>query len=192
MFFTPRLNRERKGGKIVFTAETEVSLPRILAADYIKKTVNKELVTDVVPEGATACRKLTFKVGFTDEIKEKIEKHTNISGNSEEYAVLLGEETLVCAKEEKGLLYGLATLVHLADANELTARLIYDYPVCSVRGYRVYMPGRENIGIFKDMIDLIAYYKYNAIILEIGGAMEYKNHPEINEKWVEACNDAHR
>jgi hexosaminidase len=54
------------------------------------------------------------------------------------------------------------------------------------------MPGSENIGIFKDMIDLIAYYKYNAIILEIGGAMEYKKHPEINEKWVEACNEAHR
>lgn len=192
MFFNPRLNRERKGGRIVITAETEVNVPRIIAADYIKKTVNKELVTDIVPEGATACKKLTFKVGFTDEIKEKIEKHTNISGNSEEYAVLLGEETLVCAKEEKGLLYGLATLVHLADADELSARLIYDYPVCSVRGYRVYMPGRENIGIFKDMIDLIAYYKYNAIILEIGGAMEYKNHPEINEKWVEACNEAHR
>ena len=89
MFFNPRLNRERKGGEIVFTAETEVNIPRIIASDYIKKTVNKELVTDLVPEGATACKKLTFKVGFTDEIKEKIEKHTRISGDGEEYAVLL-------------------------------------------------------------------------------------------------------
>ena len=85
MFFNPRLNRERKGGEIVFTAATEVKIPKIAASDYIKKTVNKELVTDTVPEGATACSKLIFKVGFTDEIKEKIEKHTRISGNDEEY-----------------------------------------------------------------------------------------------------------
>ena len=32
------------------------------------------------------------------------------------------------------------------------------------------------------MIDLLVYYKYNSIILEIGGAMEYKRHPEINER----------
>ena len=127
MFFNPRLNRERKGGEIVFTAATEVKIPKCAAFDYIKKTVNKELVTDTVPEGAIVCSKLTFKVGFTDEIKEKIEKHTRISGNDEEYAILLGEETLICAKEEKGLLYGLATLVHLIDAGELSARLIYDY-----------------------------------------------------------------
>ena len=192
MFFTHRLNRERKGGKIVFTAETEVKLSCTISADYIKKAVAKELVTDIVPEDATVCKKLTFMVGFTDDIKEKIIKHTDISGNDEEYAVLVGEETLVCAKEEKGLLYGLSTLIHLIDSGELSARLIYDYPVCSVRGYRVYMPGRENIGIFKEMIDLIAYYKYNAIILEIGGAMEYKKHPEINEKWIEMCAEAYK
>ena len=192
MFFNPRLNRERKGGRIVFTPETEIVIPKCAASDHIKKTILKELMTESVPEGATACSKLTFTVGFPEEIKEKICKHTRMSGNDEEYAVLVGEETVVCAKKEEGLIFGLSTLVHLIDAGELSARLIYDYPVCSVRGYRVYMPGRENIGIFKDMIDLLAYYKYNAIILEIGGAMEYKKHPEINEKWVEACNEAHR
>lgn len=36
---------------------------------------------------------------------------------------------------------------------------------------------------FYDMVDTIVYYKYNAISLEIGGAMEYKRHPEINEIW---------
>jgi len=190
MFFSPRLNRERKGGNIAFTADTEIVIPKIKAADHIKKTVNTQLLSDC--NNSTACKKLTFSVGFPDEIKAKIEKHTRMSGNDEEYAVLVGEETFVCAKKEEGLIFGLSTLLHLLDAGELSARLIYDYPVCSVRGYRVYMPGRENIGIFKDMIDLLAYYKYNAIILEIGGAMEYKKHPEINEKWVEACAEAHR
>nr|MBQ4317928.1 family 20 glycosylhydrolase [Clostridia bacterium] len=64
--------------------------------------------------------------------------------------------------------------------------------VCPIRGYRVYRPGRENIDEFKKMIDMLIYYKYNSIILEIGGAMEYKNHPEINKSWVEFCNDVRR
>ena len=192
MFFNPRLNRELKGGKIVITADTEIVIPEIVAKEYVKKTVAKELCREAVPEGATLCKKLTFSVGIPAHVKEKIEKQVRVKGNPEEYAVIVGEETFVYATEERCLLYGLSTLVHLIDADELSARLIYDYPVCSVRGYRVYMPGSENIGIFKDMIDLLVYYKYNAIILEIGGAMEYKKHPEINEKWLEFCAEAHR
>jgi hexosaminidase len=51
------------------------------------------------------------------------------------------------------------------------------------------MPGRETFEDFKKMIDFIVYYKYNKIILEIGGAMEYKRHPKINEKWIEFCKE---
>ena len=190
MFFNHRLNKERKGGAIAFDASTEIIVPDIKAADYIKKTVKEKLLTDNA--GATTCKKLTFCLGFPEEIKGKIEKYIHMSGDREEYAVLVGEETFVCAREEGGLIFGLSTLVQLLESGEMSARLIYDYPVCSVRGYRVYMPGRENIGLFKEMIDLITYYKYNAIILEIGGAMEYKKHPEINEKWLEMCAEVRR
>ena len=191
MFFNPRLNRERKGGDIVFTANTEISIPEVYASGYLAKAA-KKLFSDSVDDGKTACKKLTFEVGIPASVKKEIEKQMLVAGNDEEYAVIVGEESFVYATKESGLLYGMATLLHLLDAGELSARLIYDYPVCSVRGYRVYMPGSENIGLFKEMIDLIAYYKYNAIILEIGGAMEYKKHPEINEKWLEACAEAHR
>ena len=42
---------------------------------------------------------------------------------------------------------------------------------------------------FKAMIDKLVYYKYNAVIIEVGGAMEYKRHPEINAAWVEFCKE---
>ena len=28
---------------------------------------------------------------------------------------------------------------------------------------------------------------YNTLVMELGGAMEYKSHPEINEAWVRYC-----
>ena len=191
MFFTPRLNREITGGEIYFSPETEINIGESSVSEYIADTVTKKLFVTDGGKG-TLCKKITFVLGFTDGIKAEIEKSVKISGNDEEYAVLVGEETLVCAKNERGLVYGLSTLTHLKLCGELSCRLIYDYPSCSVRGYRVYMPGRENIGIFKEMIDLLAYYKYNSIILEIGGAMEYKKHPEINEHWVKFCEEAQK
>ena len=33
------------------------------------------------------------------------------------------------------------------------------------------------------------HYGYNALVLEIGGAMEYKKHPEINDFWVDYCKE---
>ena len=189
MFFTPRLNKEIDGGEIYFSPETKINIAESEVSGYIAETISKKLLDTDGGKG-TLCKSLTLQLGFTDEIKEMVEKSTEISGNDEGYAILVGEETTVCAKTGNGLLYGLLTLVQLKLGGELSCRLVYDYPSCSVRGYRVYMPGRENIGIFKEMIDLIVFYKYNSIILEIGGAMEYKKHPEINEHWVRFCQEA--
>ena len=185
MFFKPRFVRETTGGKIAFGADTCITVPECAAENYIKKTVAAKLVNDNPKD--KLCKSITFSVGIPETVKKDIEKDYPLSGDREEYVVIVGEETAVYAREECGLLYGLSTLVHLAQSDELTCKIIYDYPVCGVRGYRVYMPGSENIGLFKDMIDLLAYYKYNAIILEVGGAMEYKKHPEINEHWVKFC-----
>jgi len=191
MFFTPRLDHEMRGGEIYFAPETEIKLWDCNVSEYLADTAAKKLFVTENRKG-TLCKRLTFMLGFTDEIKAKIVKRCKISGNDEEYAVLVGEETFICAKNEIGLVFGLSTLLQLKTSGELSCRLIYDYPSCPVRGYRVYMPGRKNIGIFKEMIDLLAYYKYNSIILEIGGAMEYKKHPKIAEKWQEFCRDVHR
>ena len=191
MFFKPRMHEIYSPKAVAITPETVVEVCAESPKSYITKTLAKEFCAPAVAD-ATLCRKLTFAIGIPDDVRAAVSKQVKISENAEEYAVLIGEETFVYATEEQGLLYGLATLIQLKDWGELSASLLYDYPDCPVRGYRVYMPGRENIGIFKDMIDLLVYYKYNAIVLEIGGAMEYKKHPEINEKWVEFCDDMRR
>ena len=185
MFFTHRLDKATGSGKkIAVTAQTEIALTGAFCDSYLKDTIKEKIAgkSEGVP-----CKKITFAVGIPADVKAEIEKTTPVSGNSEEHAVVVGEEIFVYATEEKGLLYGISVLLHLVNSDELSERLIYDYPVCGVRGYRVFLPGRKNIGVFKNVVDLLAYYKYNAIMLEIGGAMEYKKHPEINEEWVKFC-----
>lgn len=179
MFFEPRVNTKRSDARFAVTASTKFSVPVGDAQKFILGSLKDRLVREA-RDGETACRSVVFSLGVPEGIADT-------SGNEEEYALSVGEEVFVWANTERGLIYGLSTLLALDDWDELEDRFIYDYPECPVRGYRVFVPGRENIPVFKEMIDTLTYYKYNSLILEIGGAMEYRRHPEINEKWVEFC-----
>ena len=79
--------------------------------------------------------------------------------------------------------------MYLSDTNNIRSGKIADIPASKERGYRIYMPGKSTLPDFYKILDFLVYYKYNLIILEIGGAMEYERHPEINEKWVEFCEE---
>ncbi|MBQ2741889.1 MAG: hypothetical protein IJF32_03710, partial [Oscillospiraceae bacterium] len=113
--------------------------------------------------------------------------------NDEAYAVeIVGESINLYARSERGLIYAVATLKHLYEQKEIAEMLIFDYPDKEIRGYRVYTPGRKSFDAFKEVVDMLVEYKYNAMIIEVGGAMEYKRRPEINEKWVEFCNEVNK
>ncbi len=56
------------------------------------------------------------------------------------------------------------------------------------KALKLYFPERKNFGEFEKIIDYAEYLGYNTIVLEVGGAMEYKKHPEINEAWIEYSN----
>ena len=194
MYFKPRFHKPLSEKAIYFSAETAVSICKCPFENYIGKTLNQKLFLQCgkKSENSVLCKKITFTLDFPEDIKKAIAAHTEIAGNNEEYAISLGEETLVYAKNPSGLLFALSTLLQMHDTNETSSCLLYDYPTCPVRGFRVFLPGADKIEEFKAMIDLLVYYKYNSIILEIGGAMEYKKHPEINERWIEYCKDMHR
>lgn len=52
---------------------------------------------------------------------------------------------------------------------------------------KVYIPAKKHIPFFYKLIDLMEHYGYNTLMMEVGGAMEYEKHPEINEGWIEYC-----
>ena len=77
-------------------------------------------------------------------------------------------------------------------AGELKEGVIFDYPDKPVRGYRVFTPGYHETKDFEAMVDMLIEYKYNTIMIEVGGAMEYKKHPIINEEWVKYCKEVNK
>ncbi len=112
---------------------------------------------------------------------------------AESYELIIEEEGIFIAyADERGLIYAAVTLLQLAEGAELAFGRLYDEPDCGFRGYRGYLPGRNSFETFKKVVDLLVYYKYNYLSLEIGGAMEYKRHPEINEAWKAFAEDTHR
>lgn len=97
-----------------------------------------------------------------------------------------GEEAVIYADTPAGTGNGVMVFLRsLDDEGGFGHRLMWDYPLCSLRGIKLMTPGREEIPDFKAFVDLMAYYRHNTVMLELGGAMEYKRHPEINEGWVE-------
>lgn len=125
-------------------------------------------------------------IGIPDHIITKI--GADYSEHPEGYVLeVSGEEINIFASTTRGLIYGVSTLRRLIEAELLSGLLLYDRPDKVVRGYRVYLPGRDSIEDFEEMIDTLIEYKYNSVIMEVGGAMEYKRHPEINETWHTFC-----
>jgi len=97
------------------------------------------------------------------------------------------DEVRVYAAGLRGLVYGAYTLRQIGTDGFLRKGLIYNVPLCSFRGLKVYLPAKEDLNYFESFINMACYYRYNTIVLEVGGAMEYKRHPEINEGWEAYC-----
>ncbi len=99
-----------------------------------------------------------------------------------------GDTVTVYSDDAEGEQNGAATLVRSLDCDgALGDEIIYDCPICEMRGVKVLMPARSEIPEFKKFIDSMVFFRQNTLMIEIGGAMEYKKHPEINEGWVEYC-----
>ena len=96
------------------------------------------------------------------------------------------EKVLLSAPAEKGILYGVWTLIRFGELEDKTECTITDIPIAPQRGLKLYLPPPDEGSIreFYAIIDLAVRYKYNFLMLELGGAMEYLSHPEINEAYL--------
>ena len=103
----------------------------------------------------------------------------------EEYSVEIDKEIRIYAGNLISALYALSDLKDMAVSDGLYQCSFTDKPVCGFRAYRVFLPSRSGLCDFFRVMRMLTDFKYNAIILEVGGAMEYKLHPEINKTWSE-------
>ncbi len=153
------------------------------AADYAKSVLAEaakgERNVEIFLRSATPC-----------EIIERIDGYKSCP---EAYVIEITEsEVKLFSESKRGLIYAVSTLKQLIQSDAVAPLILFDCPDKPVRGYRVFTPGRDSIAEFKKMIDMLVYYKYNSVMIEVGGAMEYERHPLINEKWVEFCGEVHK
>ena len=93
------------------------------------------------------------------------------------------------ANTDRGLLYGAASLLHLSEGGYVKNLCFYNSPICQERGIKLFIPSKRNVPFFKKFVNMLVFYKFNTIMIEVGGAMEYKRHPEINKEWVAYCRE---
>ncbi len=54
-----------------------------------------------------------------------------------------------------------------------------------IRGIKLLLPPPDGLEPFFDFLGIASRFGYNTVMLELGGAMAYRSHPEINEGWLE-------
>ncbi len=158
------------------------------------ETENEVILKKLSPLCAGDAEKAIASIRFlplASAEKEKIEKTFGDVFEDKEDAYLVevcADAVTVYSNYERGFLYGASTVwTHYRDG--IKEGLIYNVPLVEFRAVKMYLPAEEKIDEFYYMVDMFMHYGYNAIVLEVGGAMEYKNSPEINKFWIETCEE---
>ncbi|MBO7762873.1 MAG: family 20 glycosylhydrolase [Clostridia bacterium] len=94
----------------------------------------------------------------------------------------------ITAGTRRAFFYAAAALLQLATADGFRYAEINDTPMMEMRGVHLALPMRENIPFLYRLVrELFVPMRYNMVIIQLSGAMEYKCFPEINEAWQTAC-----
>ncbi len=118
-------------------------------------------------------------------------KHDSSIQSSEGYEISVGDTVEIRSRSVLGFSYAAATLSQLISDKYTVSRFeIKDEPYKKIRGVHMYLPPDYAIEEFCHFVDVLVQLKYNTIILEMGGGMEYERHPEINTAWHKFCREA--
>jgi hypothetical protein len=96
---------------------------------------------------------------------------------------------VIAGSDYRGVLYGASSfvqLVHRWGKQSVAVRqaVVRDWPFLPVRWVHLFLPGRDQLGFARrTMRDLLLRFKFNGIVLEVGGGMRLESHPEISTGW---------
>ena len=155
-------------------------------------------VIQKIPSGDGGWKRLRFTSSYSPEERELLTSLGVSSAQLEtedSYAIFGEKDVLtICSANFRGQLYGAYTLLQQSydHGGKIPGGVIFNLPQCSFRGLKVYLPAPDALEEFYRTVDFLLYYRCNTIIIEVGGAMEYLRHPEINESWLEYCKEMGR
>ena len=182
---TPQYWKQENSGRY-FTKETQIFSPLPILTETLRAHPiarnNRQLAFPAIH----------FIEGISREVGQEVMQSFSLPypSNPEAHIVKITEDGIfVHALSQRGLFYGSISIIQMLQDGYLPYGLAYDEPVCSERGLKVFLPSRKNMDFFKQFVDMLAFFKYNTLMIEIGGAMEYKKHPEINQEWIKYCAD---
>jgi len=105
------------------------------------------------------------------------------------YMKIDADGALIAGCDYRGALYGVSSfiqLVHKWGKQSVAVRKgeVRDWPFLPYRWVHVYIPGKEALPFARRyMRDFLLRYKFNGMIMEVGGGMRFDSHPEINVGW---------
>lgn len=183
MFFKLAISHMTEKRLFVTSSTHLYDVPEAILS-YLTRIRDTRLAKDAT---GTHIESIRFRRDFPKSVREKIRKARPVT--SDAYAIRLARVTTVYAATDTACVHAMVTLCQMAEADALCEGFLYDSPLACERGYRVYLPARAKMAQFEEILDLLTEYKYNRIMLEIGGAMEYKRHPEISTTWAAFCRE---
>ena len=146
------------------------------------------LVSGAVPEG-----RVPITVGEIDApaVAEAARRAgLDVPAKDEGYALAVGAEGAVIAgRDRRGAFYGVSSfvqLVHSWGRQSVAVRRarVRDWPQLPLRWVHVYLPGRDQLGFARRYLrDVLLRYKFNGVVLEVGGGMRLDSHPELAVGW---------
>ena len=142
------------------------------AADYLAERLGDELSVKIPRTGGEGSIRLAYAEREDDG-----------------YTLSVGKDgILITAAATRAFFYAAATLLQLATDEGFRYAEIDDSPMMALRGVHVALPMRENLPFLYRLVrELLVPMRYNMVILQLSGAMEYKCFPKINEAWQTAC-----
>lgn len=180
MFFTPKIH-EKKGSLIGISPDVRLSGEVPSGKGFLKKILS----LCIQRSKNFACEEIEFFLGVPQSAKKKIRTVGHSLQSEDAFCIFIGKKTKICAQTSRGFFYALSAIKELLEEDEFCRGFLFDAPLATMRGYRAFLPPRAGFSDFYEMVDFLVEYRFNAIILEIGGAMEYERHPEINDRWAE-------
>ncbi len=125
---------------------------------------------------------------LTKEMEEKAESFFGeaLPDGFDRYLIVCEDGVTVYFTNEISKIYALYEILRNYDGG-IGGGMIYGRAYMQMRGYKTYLPPKDDIAGYKRVMDMLLYLGYNTLTIELVGAAEYKSHPEINEGWEELC-----
>jgi hypothetical protein len=175
---------------VVPAGDRKTQIPGRLLAELIADQfmVVLPVVEGKAPEGKTPVFVGEVSTPLMGEVTAKTISKTN-PGPEGYWLQISANQAVIAGSDYRGTLYGVSSFIQLVhswghQSVAVWQATIKDWPFLPIRWVHVYIPGKEMLPFARRYFrDFLLRYKFNGMIMEIGGGVRLDSHPEISTGW---------